>query len=308
MSTQSAITFIGVGLMGQPMIRNLLQAGYDLTLWNRTPSKCEPFAGEARIAASAAEAVTQADIVISMLENPAANQAVLEEQGVIANLKAGSILIDMSSSSPELARKHADLCAQRQAGYVDAPVSGGTVGAAQASLSIMAGGEPEMLERVRPVLEVFGKMTSIGPVGTGQLAKLANQLIVGVTIGAVAEALTLAGHGGADPAAVREALLGGFANSRILDLHGLRMLERNFTPGGPCRIQLKDMRMIQSEASALGLSLPLTQQTLQQYHSLVAAGHAEADHSALLLELERVNGSAWSDRSALGSAARSSEG
>jgi len=284
------IAFLGIGLMGAPMTRNLLTAGYPMTLWNRTASKCAPFAGEATIAGSPAEAVAGADIVITMLENGAVVEDVLVAQGALAALQSGALVIDMSSVQPSLARRLAGLAAERGVGFVDAPVSGGTLGAAEARLSIMAGGSEADVARARPVFEVLGKCTRIGPVGAGQLAKLANQAIVGITIGAVSEALLLAAKGGADPAAVREALMGGFAGSRILELHGQRMIDRDFAPGAPARIQLKDMRMILDEARAEGLTLPLAQQTHNEYLSLVANGHSDVDHSGLLLELEHLNG------------------
>ena len=284
------IAFLGVGLMGAPMVRNLLDAGYPMTLWNRTGSKCEPFADEAIIAGTPEDAVRDANIVITMLENGDVVDNVMVAQGGIAALKAGAVYIDMSSVQPSLARRHAALAQEQGAGYVDAPVSGGTVGAEQATLSIMAGGAGADVERVRPVFEVLGKCTPIGPVGAGQLAKLANQAIVGITIGAVSEALLLAAKGGADPAAVREALMGGFAGSRILELHGQRMIDRDFSPGAPARIQLKDLRMILDEARSEGLTLPLSQQVHNAYQSLIANGHSEVDHSGLLLELEHLNG------------------
>ena len=284
------IAFLGVGLMGAPMVRNLLDAGYPMTLWNRTGSKCEPFADKATIAGTPEDAVRDADIVITMLENGDVVDDVMVAQRGIAALKAGAVYIDMSSVQPSLARRHAALAQEQGAGYVDAPVSGGTVGAEQATLSIMAGGAGADVERVRPVFEVLGKCTPIGPVGAGQLAKLANQAIVGITIGAVSEALLLAAKGGADPAAVREALMGGFAGSRILELHGQRMIDRDFSPGAPARIQLKDLRMILDEARSEGLTLPLSQQVHNAYQSLIANGHSEVDHSGLLLELEHLNG------------------
>ncbi|GHD49837.1 2-hydroxy-3-oxopropionate reductase [Marinobacter persicus] len=284
------IAFLGIGLMGAPMTRNLLDAGFPMTLWNRTASKCDSFADEATIAASPAEAVADADVVITMLENGDVVEDVLVAQGVIDALKPGALVVDMSSVQPSVARRHAALAAERGAGYVDAPVSGGTVGAAEARLSIMAGGAEADVARALPVFGALGKCTRIGPVGAGQLAKLANQAIVGITIGAVSEALLLAAEGGADPAAVREALMGGFAGSRILELHGQRMIDRDFAPGAPARIQLKDLRMILDEARAEGLTLPLAQQTHNAYQSLVANGHSEVDHSGLLLELEHLNG------------------
>lgn len=284
------IAFLGIGLMGGPMTRNLLDSGFPMTLWNRTASKCEPFAGEAAIADTPEQAVANADVVITMLENSEVVDRVLVAQGALGALKPGALLIDMSSVQPSVARQHAKLAAERSAGYVDAPVSGGTVGAQEARLSIMAGGSEEDVARAQVVFEALGRCTRIGPVGSGQLAKLANQTIVGITIGAVSEALLLAAKGGADPAAVREALMGGFAGSRILELHGQRMLDRNFSPGAPARIQLKDMRMILDEARDEGLTLPLSQQVHNEYLSLVANGHSDVDHSGLLLELEHLNG------------------
>ncbi len=284
------IAFLGVGLMGAPMVSNLLEAGFRMTLWNRTASKCEPFKDRTTIADSPENAVGEADVVITMLENGDVVNQVMVDQGGIGALKTGAVYVDMSSVQPSLARRHAELAQERGAGYVDAPVSGGTVGAEQATLSIMAGGTEADIERVGPVFEALGKCTRIGPVGSGQLAKLANQAIVGITIGAVSEALLLAAKGGADPAAVREALMGGFAGSRILELHGQRMIDRDFAPGAPARIQLKDMRMILDEARAEGLTLPLAQQVHNEYQSLIANGHSEADHSGLLLELEHQNG------------------
>ncbi|MDX1560337.1 MAG: NAD(P)-dependent oxidoreductase, partial [Marinobacter sp.] len=183
------IAFLGIGLMGAPMTRNLLNAGFPMTLWNRTSSKCEPFSSEATIAESPAEAVANADVVITMLENSDVVEQVLVTQGALEALKPGALVIDMSSIQPSVARQHAELAAERGAGYVDAPVSGGTLGAAEARLSIMAGGSEADVERARPVFEALGKCTRIGPVGSGQLAKLANQAIVGITIGAVSEAL-----------------------------------------------------------------------------------------------------------------------
>ena len=293
------IAFLGVGLMGAPMVRNLLDAGYPMTLWNRTGSKCEPFADEAIIAGTPEDAVRDADIVITMLENGDVVEDVMVAQGGIAALKAGAVYIDMSSVQPSLARRHAALAQEQGVGYVDAPVSGGTVGAEQATLSIMAGGADADVERVRPVFEALGKCTPIGPVGAGQLAKLANQAIVGITIGAVSEALLLAAKGGADPAAVREALMGGFAGSRILELHGQRMIDRDFSPGAPARIQLKDLRMILDEARSEGLTLPLSQQVHNEYQSLIANGHSDVDHSGLLLELEHLNGALLGSSSAI---------
>lgn len=284
------IAFLGVGLMGGPMVRNLLSAGFPMVLWNRTRAKSEVFAGQADITDDPAVAVRDADVVITMLENGDVVDSVLMGQKTLAAIPSGALLIDMSSIPPTLARRHGAAAAGVGLGYLDAPVSGGTRGAESGTLSIMVGGDATDLERASEVLSVLGRPLRIGPVGAGQLAKLANQAIVGITIGAVSEALLLAAKGGADPVAVREALMGGFASSRILEQHGQRMIDRDFAPGAPARIQLKDLRMILDEARAEDLTLPLAQQVYTEYRSLVANGHADVDHSGLLLELEHLNG------------------
>ncbi|WP_431687765.1 NAD(P)-dependent oxidoreductase [Hahella sp. NBU794] len=283
------IAFLGVGLMGAPMVENLLGAGYSLTLWNRTRAKAEAFAERAHIADEPAQAVAKADVVILMLENGPVVDDILMRQGVADAVPPGALVIDMGSIPPSLARKHAGYLQAREVAHLDAPVSGGTVGAAQATLSIMVGGERSQYDKAQPIFGALGKTTYIGPHGAGQLAKLANQAIVGITIGAVGEALMLAAKGGADPVAVREALLGGFASSRILDLHGRRMLERDFQPGATARVQHKDLTMILDEAKAEGLTLPLTEQVFEEYQALLEAGHENVDHSGLLLHIEALN-------------------
>jgi 2-hydroxy-3-oxopropionate reductase len=285
------IAFLGIGLMGAPMAVNLLAAGHKLTLWNRTRSKAEalaPLGG--RVAASAVEAVQDADLVVTMLESGPVVEAVLfGPEGAAAALKPGALVIDMSSIPPATARAHAARLKQRGVAYLDAPVSGGTVGAKEATLAIMVGGAPADFSRAKPVLSTLGRPTLVGPLGSGQLAKLCNQAIVAITIGAVSEALLLAAAGGADPAAVREALMGGFADSRILTLHGKRMIERDFRPGGRARIQVKDCQTILAAAKETGVELPLSARVAGLFEDLVAEGSGELDHSALLLELERLN-------------------
>jgi len=288
--SQPAISFLGVGLMGAPMVARLLEAGFSLTLWNRTPAKAQAFSGRARLASSPAEAVAGADVVITMLESGQVVDQVLYQSGAIRQLRQGALVIDMSSIEPGLARGHGAQVEALGGGYLDAPVSGGTRGAQAGTLSIMAGGSDETIVRAAAVFQPLGTVTHIGPVGSGQLAKLANQAIVGITIGAVSEALLLAAKGGARPEKVREALLGGFAGSKILEQHGERMLQRDFAPGAPARIQLKDLRMILDEARSEGLTLPLSQRVFEQYRALLASGNGEVDHSGLLLELERLNG------------------
>lgn len=280
------IAFIGVGLMGEPMVENLLSAGHELILWNRTRSKAERFLPRARVVERPEQAIGEARMVISMLESGPVTKEVVFSTPSLEAFHDGQIYIDMSSISPDQAREQARTLARKGVSVLDAPVSGGTVGAAEARLSIMAGGDEAAYERAKAVFSALGKPHYMGPAGSGQLAKLANQSIVGVTIGAVAEALLLAERGGADPVAVREALLGGFASSRILDLHGERMIRRDFAPGARSRVQLKDMNLILSEAEAHGLHLPLAEKTRELYDYLVAMGHEGLDHSALYLALE----------------------
>ncbi len=284
-----SVAFLGIGLMGRPMTANLLANGFPMSLWNRTRAKAERFESQARIAETPAEAVRDADVVITMLENGDVVEAVLMDDAVLAALKPGAVVVDMSSIPPAMARAHSQRLNELGLPYVDAPVSGGTVGAEKAVLSIMAGGDASVLDRLGPILGCLGTVTRVGPVGAGQVAKLANQAIVGITIGAVSEALLLAERAGADPSAVRQALMGGFAGSRILELHGQRMLDRNFEPGAPARIQHKDLTMILDEARDCGLDLPLSASTLEAYRRLLEAGHGDLDHSSLLLELERRN-------------------
>lgn len=284
------IALIGTGLMGAPMAARLLGANFAVTVWNRTAAKTTPLAElGAQVAKDAGSALAAADIVISILENGPVTDAVLFASGAVEHLRNGALLIDMASIPPDMARDHAARLQQRQVEYLDAPVSGGTIGAQNGTLTIMVGGLEAAYARAQDVFAPLGRATRIGPHGTGQLAKLANQIIVGVTIGAVAEALLLAAAGGADPAAVREALLGGFADSRILQVHGERMCHREFLPGGRSAIQLKDMNTIVATARAQGAELPISERVQELFQALVDHGGADYDHSALLLELERRN-------------------
>ena len=285
------IAFLGTGLMGLPMAMRLLQAGYPITVWNRTKAKTQPLAlAGASVTDSAAAAVNRdgwhADIIITMLDSGPVVEEVLTQ--IAPALNAGSIVIDMSSTKQsEAFRFHALLEKQRVA-FVDAPVSGGVIGAQNGKLAIMAGATEISFSQVKEVLSVFGQVTRVGEPGSGQLAKLCNQLIVGGTINIVAEALLLAQAGGADPAAVRQALRGGFAESRILEVHGQRMLDRSFIPGGQVKSQAKDMRNILDAAKHFGLDLPLTNQAAAIFEHLLTS-HPGADHSAALLELENRN-------------------
>ncbi|ALA19530.1 MULTISPECIES: NAD(P)-dependent oxidoreductase [Chelatococcus] len=284
------VAFLGLGLMGARQARRLIEAGWPLVLWNRSREKAEALAPlGARVAASAAEAVAEADIVITMLENGPIVEDVVFAQGVAGAMRPGAVLIDMSSIKPAEAQDHAARLAEKGIAYLDAPVSGGTVGAEGGTLAIMVGGDEAVFDRIAPVFAPMGRATRVGPHGAGQLAKLANQIIVGVTIGAVAEALMLAARGGADPAKVREALRGGFAESRVLDLHGARMVERDFTTKGRSVTHLKDIDNALDAAERLGLAAtPFTAATADLFRGLLANA-GDLDHSGLLVELERRN-------------------
>lgn len=289
------ISLLGCGLMGAPMARRLAAAGFPLTLWNRTRAKADALADTgARVAATPREAVTGADIVITMLEHGGVVGEVLfggegcaAAEAARAGLSRGALVVDMSSILPEQARDHAHRLAAVGVTALDAPVSGGTLGAEAGTLAIMAGGDPADFERASPVLHAMGRPVHVGPVGSGQLAKLANQMIVGITIGAVAEALLLAERGGADPAKVREALRGGFAESRILEVHGQRMVQGDFAKRGSVAIQLKDLRNAQHTAQGIGFDMPITDELAALYASAAEHGLADLDQAALFKELQR---------------------
>ncbi len=285
------IAVLGIGMMGYPMARRLCQAGHRVSVWNRDRSKAERLAADgARVADSPADAVAGADFVITLLTDGAVVADVLFEQGAAAAMAPGALLIDMSSIMPSQAREHACRLQAMGLHHLDAPVSGGTVGAEQGTLAIMAGGEAADFERAAPVFAPLGRATRVGPHGAGQLAKLANQMIVGITIGAVAEALLLCQQGGADPAQVREAISGGFADSRILQVHGQRMVGRDFAKRGSMQVQLKDMRNALATAAELGFDAPVTGLFERLYADGVEHGLGELDQSALFVELARRNG------------------
>ena len=284
------LTLLGTGRMGFPMARRLCQAGHQLHVWNRSADKAAPLAADgATVHASAAGAAAAGELVISLLENGPVVASVLFDQGVAAAMRPGSLFIDLASIKPAEAREPAVRLAERGVQALDAPVSGGTVGAEAGTLAIMVGGAAADFARAQPVLQLLGRATHVGPHGAGQLAKLANQMIVGITIGAVAEALLLAAKGGADMAKVREAIAGGFADSRILQLHGQRMVERDFAPRGRMTVQLKDMRNALATAQELGFEAPVTRLFESLYADAVAHGLDGLDHSGLFVELARRN-------------------
>lgn len=290
-SPTNTVAFLGIGLMGSRQAKRLLDAGYQVIAWNRSPEKAralEPFG--ARAADTAAKAVAGAPIAIVMLENGGVAEDVLFGRGVAGAMARGSIVVDMSSIKPREAQDHARRLGELGVGHIDAPVSGGTVGAEQGTLAIMAGGEADAYRTVEPILRVMGRPTHVGGHGAGQLAKLANQIIVAVTIGAVAEALILAERGGADPRKVREALRGGFAESRVLELHGERMLGRDFATKGRSVTHLKDIDNALDAARAIGLThTPLTDATADLFRGLLSH-FGDLDHSGLFAEIERRNG------------------
>jgi len=276
------IAFLGTGLMGERQARVLLRAGYGLTAWNRTRDKAERLRADgADVADSPAEAVRNADIVITMLANGETVHDVLFDQGVAQALSADAVVVDMSSIRPDQAITHARLLAARGVRHIDAPVSGGTSGAEDATLAIMCGGDAEVFERVSPVLRCMGRPVLMGAHGTGQLAKLANQMIVGTTIGVVAEALSLVAKGGANPAMLIEALAGGYADSTILRIHGRRMVDKNFEVSGRSSSQLKDLQNALRAAQDVGASMPYTQLSAQLFTSLIAH-HGDIDHSGVV--------------------------
>jgi len=283
--TARRIAFLGIGLMGARQAARLLAAGHAVRVWNRTAEKTEPLAAQGATAfADAGDAVEDAEIVITMLAKGDTVAEVLFGGDVADRIPAGAVVVDMSSIAPAEARAHASRLAARGVHHLDAPVSGGTKGAAEGTLAIMAGGDPAVFEAVRPVLEAMGRPTLVGPAGAGQVAKLANQMIVAVTIGAVAEALVLAERAGADPAAVRDALRGGFAESRILELHGARMIAQDFVPGGRTSLQIKDLENALATAAESGAPSPFSGLALDLFRNTFAA-FGDVDHAGLWLTL-----------------------
>ncbi len=274
------ITLMGLGLMGRPMARVLISKGFNLWGWNRSrlPELLEgiPLVGSLEEAA-------RADVLLLMLSDSTAVNAVLEQ--LEPHLQPGQVVLDMGSSDPSHSRLHARRLASRGIGWVDAPVSGGPEGAQSATLAIMAGGDPAHYEQVKPILEALGRPTHVGEAGAGHTLKVINQLMVGLYIEAVSEALLLAERHGLEPRKVQEALRGGFADSKILQIHGTRMIERRFVPGARVRTQLKDLRLAQKLALEAGLRLPHLESTLGFYAELEAAGDGDLDHSALFKRL-----------------------
>jgi 2-hydroxy-3-oxopropionate reductase len=278
------IGFIGLGIMGRPMAAHLVKAGYEVTVWNRTPHKAADLvAAGARQGASPRDVAARSDITITMVaDTPDVRAVILGPDGVLEGVRRGAVVVDMSTISPVATREIAQALAARGAEMLDAPVSGGEKGAVEATLSIMVGGKPEVFERVLPVFQKLGKnIVHLGEIGAGQVTKACNQLVLSLTLVGVAEALTLARKAGVDPAKVRAALLGGFAQSRVLELHGQRMLDQNFEPGFRTRLYHKDMGIVIETGRAAGMPLLGAGLAAQLYQVAMAKGLGEKDYSVL---------------------------
>ena len=285
------IGFIGLGIMGRPMAGHLQAAGHAIySCANRTPMPDELREGGAIACTTPADVAVEVECLILMLpDTPDVERVLFGADGASQRLKPGTIVIDMSSIDPIATRNFAGRIEALGCAYVDAPVSGGEVGAKNAALTIMCGGKADVFEKVRPLLELMGKnITLVGDVGAGQVTKVANQIIVALNIEAVSEALVFASKAGADPARLREALMGGFAASRVLEVHGQRMIDRTFDPGFRIWLHQKDLNLALSGARSLGVALPATANAQQLFNSCVAHGDAEKDHSAMVTALERA--------------------
>ena len=276
--------------MGLPMAKNLLKAGHNLKAFNRSQKKAEALKEfGAEISTSIDEVVKDCDVVITILTDDTAINDVMDSPNFLENLKSSATVIDMSSVKPTTATKYGNNLKSKNIKYLDAPVSGGTIGAEEASLAIMVGGEQDVFNEALDVLKAMGNPTLVGPVGSGQVSKLANQIIVGLTIGAVAEAITLCEKAGANPNKMIKALSGGWADSKILQTHGKRMIDKDFTPKGRTSVHLKDMNNILECANSHNTHLPISNLVKEMYKTLVENGHGETDHSSLYKEIERIN-------------------
>ncbi len=276
--------------MGLPMSKNILTSGFNLSVFNRSKLKSKPLERYgANISNSIGDLVKNSDIIITMLTNDTAVDEVILQKEFMNNINPGSIVIDMSSIKPTTAQKHANNLELKNVKYLDAPVSGGTIGAEEGSLAIMVGGQLHVFNEVEDVLKSMGNPTLVGPIGSGQVSKLANQIIVGITIGAVAEAVTLCEKAGTDPNKVIKALSGGWADSKILKTHGQRMIDKDFTPKGKTSVHLKDMNNILECANHYSTHLPISNLIKEMYKNLVEQGHGDIDHSSLYKEIERIN-------------------
>lgn len=287
------VGFIGLGIMGRPMALNLKRAGFDLAVHARRPESMAPLAeAGAETCVTSAEVARRSDVIFTMVSDTAdVEQVILGPRGVIEGVREGSVVVDMSTISASTTRAIGDRLSALGVAMLDAPVSGGDVGAINGTLSIMVGGNAEAFERVRPLFEVMGKnIVHVGGNGAGQVCKSCNQIVVGATIAGVAEAMLLARAADVDPARVREALLGGFAGSRILEIHGQRMIDEVFVPGFKARLHQKDMRIVAEAAHELGLALPSAAMVAQYLNALVGRGLGEEDSAAIYKVIAAMNG------------------
>lgn len=282
------IGFIGTGIMGAPMALNLLNGGYSVTTYDRNPVSSVLVEKGIEVVASSKEVAEKSDVIIIMVpDTPHVNAVLFDEDGVAKGLTSGKIVIDMSSISPIDTKEFAKKINALDCQYLDAPVSGGEVGAKSASLTIMVGGEEETFNKVKPLFDLMGKnITLVGGNGDGQTCKVANQIIVALNIEAVGEALLFAAKAGADPAKVRSALMGGFASSKILEIHGERMINRTFDPGFRIELHQKDLNLALSNAKLMGISLPNTATAQELFNACTANGGSAWDHSAMVKALE----------------------
>lgn len=287
------VGFVGLGIMGRPQALNIRKAGYELAVWARRRQSMQPLLDAGAVGCASPEEVAAAsDVTIVMVaDTPDVEQVILGPDGIIEGAKPGSVVVDMSTISPLVTREIAKKLGEKNIEMLDAPVSGGDIGAINGTLSIMVGGKPEVFARVKPLFECMGKnIVHIGANGAGQVAKACNQIIAAVTLEAVAEALTLARRNGADPARVREAMLGGFAWSKVLEVHGRRIVERDFKPGFKAKLHRKDLKIVTDTAAHLGLALPQASLVASHLNALVGMGLGDEDSAAVVKVIERAAG------------------
>jgi 2-hydroxy-3-oxopropionate reductase len=288
---KTRVGFVGLGLMGLPMARNVMRAGYQLTVWNRTAAKAAPLVAEgAEQAAGPAAVAERSDVVVTMVtDSPDVEAVAGGEDGLLGGLGSGSVWIDMSTISPDVTRRLGALAAERGVECLDAPVSGGPPGAEAGTLAIMVGGRPEVFEACLPLLRTMGKtVTRVGELGAGQVTKACNQVVIAATLAGIAEALVLGAKAGVDPALIREALMGGYAGSRLLEVHGERMIRHAFDPGFFVKLHDKDLHIVIDMARSLSVSAPVTALAAQHFNALIADGDGELDNSAMVKVYERL--------------------
>lgn len=289
---KSTIGFIGLGIMGMPMAGHLLRGGHALVVWNRTPAKMAPLLEQgAKAGVSPQDVAARSDVVISMVsDSPDVEHVYLSPEGVLAGARPGTLLIDMSTISPVTAIKVGKAAAERGCPMLDAPVSGGDVGARDATLAIMVGGDPEVFERARPIFALLGKPVLCGPSGAGQTVKACNQIATALHVVAMAEAFTLGKKAGVDPAIILQVLSGGYAQSRVMDARGPKVIQGDFTPGFRSRLHYKDLSIVQDAARVYGCSLPASALAHELFGAMQANGWGDLDHSAVIKVIERLAG------------------